>query len=219
MYYFVEPMTEDDIPEVQQIESQSFTTPWSATTYKREIRNRASCRYLVARCSPTPLPPDQGAAPQSRNLGLLSQIVAALFPPARRSTHSCPIIGYGGLWLTGEDAHVTTIATDPQYRGFGVGELLLNGLIDAAYEIHAQMLTLEVRVSNTVAQRLYVKYGFQPGGTRPRYYTDNGEDALIMWTESIRTPEYRSRLSELRRHLHIRLQTQAVRRRSSIRVL
>ncbi len=57
MYYFIEPMTEDDIPEVQQIESQSFTTPWSANTYKREIRNTPSCRYLVARSSPTPPPP------------------------------------------------------------------------------------------------------------------------------------------------------------------
>ena len=118
-----------------------------------------------------------------------------------------------------EDAHITTIATDPQHRGFGVGELLLNGLIDAAYDLHAQMLTLEVRVSNSVAQRLYVKYGFQPAGTRPRYYTDNGEDALIMWTESIHTPEYRSRLSELRRHLSARLQTQALRDRSAVRVV
>ncbi|MEI6776957.1 MAG: ribosomal protein S18-alanine N-acetyltransferase [Chloroflexales bacterium] len=218
MYYFIELMTEDDIPEVQQIESQSFTTPWSTTTYRREIRNHGSCRYLVARSSPTPPPPPRQGVPLRRP-GLLGQIAAALFPPARGSTHSCPIIGYGGIWLTVEDAHITTIAIDPQHRGFGVGELLLNGLIDAAYDLHAQMLTLEVRVSNSVAQRLYVKYGFQPAGTRPRYYTDNGEDALIMWTESIHTPEYRSRLSELRRHLSARLQTQALRDRSAVRVV
>jgi ribosomal-protein-alanine N-acetyltransferase len=218
MYYFIEPMTEDDIPEVQQIESQSFTTPWSANTYKREIRNQASCRYLVARSSPTPPPPRPGGAQQSRRPNLLGQIAAALFPPANGSTHSCPIIGYGGLWLTVEDAHVTTIAVDPQYRGLGVGELLLNGLIDAAYELRAKMLTLEVRISNSVAQRLYVKYGFQPAGTRPRYYTDNGEDALIMWTESINTPEYQSRLSELRRQLYARLQAQAAAGRSTLRV-
>jgi [ribosomal protein S18]-alanine N-acetyltransferase len=209
MYYFIEPMTEDDIPEVQQIESQSFNTPWSVNTYKREIRNTASCRYMVARSSPTPPPPRLDASQPPRRSGILGQIAAALFPASPNgSTHSCPIIGYGGLWLTVDDAHVTTIAVDPQHRGLGVGELLLNGLIDAAYELQARMLTLEVRVSNVVAQRLYVKYGFQPAGTRPRYYTDNGEDALIMWTEVIDTPEYHARLSELRRQLYARLQRQ-----------
>ncbi len=99
-----------------------------------------------------------------------------------------------------------------------MGELLLNGLIDAAYELRAKMLTLEVRVSNAVAQRLYVKYGFQPAGTRPRYYTDNSEDALIMWTESIDTPEYQSRLSELRRQLYARLQRQVAARPPAVRV-
>ncbi|MEI7771934.1 MAG: ribosomal protein S18-alanine N-acetyltransferase [Chloroflexales bacterium] len=217
MYYFIEPMTEDDIPEVQQIESQSFTTPWSANTYRREIRNQASCRYLVVRSSPTPPPARHGPAPQGRRPGLLSQIAAALFPSANGSSHSCPIIGYGGLWLTVNDAHVTAIAVDPLHRGRGVGELLLNGLIDAAYELQAQLLTLEVRVSNSVAQRLYVKYGFQPTGTRPRYYTDNGEDALIMWTESIGTPEYRQRVSQLRRQLYARLQRQTA-GRSALRV-
>lgn len=207
MYYFIEAMTEDDIPAVQQIESQSFTTPWSANTYKREIRNTASCRYLVARASLTPPPPRPGGSAPRRG-GLLGQIAAALFPPAHGDSHACPIVGYGGLWLTVDDGHVTAIAVDPQHRGFGVGELLLNGLIDAAYELHAKLLTLEVRVSNMVAQRLYLKYGFQPAGTRPRYYTDNGEDALIMWTESINTPAYQSQLSELRRQLYARLQRQ-----------
>jgi ribosomal-protein-alanine N-acetyltransferase len=209
MYYFIEPMAEDDIPEVQQIESQSFSTPWSANTYRREIRNQSSCRYLVARSSPTPPPSRANGAPLARRAGLISQLFAALFPPAASSPQGCPIVGYGGLWLTVDEAHVTTIAVDPQHRGFGVGELMLNGLIDAAYELQAKMLTLEVRVSNAVAQRLYIKYGFQPAGTRPRYYTDNGEDALIMWTEAIDTPEYQGRLSELRRQLYTRLQSQA----------
>jgi ribosomal-protein-alanine N-acetyltransferase len=145
----------------------------------------------------------------ARRSGLIGQIFAALFPPAHGLSAAYPIVGYGGLWLTVDDAHITTIAVDPPHRGFGVGELLLNGLIDSAYELKARMLTLEVRVSNTVAQRLYIKYGFQPAGTRPRYYTDNGEDALIMWTEAIDTPEYQARLSELRRQLYTRLQSQS----------
>jgi ribosomal-protein-alanine N-acetyltransferase len=209
MYYFIEPMTEDDIPQVQQIEAQSFSTPWSASTYRREIRNTQSCRYIVARASPFP-PPAAGAPPSgSRRGGLLSQLFGALLPRPEGPPSHAPIVGYGGLWLTVEDAHVTTIAVEPAHRGKGVGELLLNALIDHAYELGGRQITLEVRVSNTAAQQLYVKYGFQPAGRRPRYYTDNGEDALIMWTDSIDAPEYRARLSELRKQLFARLQAQA----------
>jgi ribosomal-protein-alanine N-acetyltransferase len=208
MYYFIEPMTEDDIPQVQQIEAQSFTTPWSASTYRRELRNSQSCRYIVARTSALPPPPEH-SQPDSRRSGIFNQLLDALFARHAEAAPPRPIVGYGGLWLTFEDAHVTTIAVDPDHRGRGVGELLLNALIDHAYELGAKQITLEVRVSNTAAQRLYLKYGFQPAGTRPRYYTDNGEDALIMWTDSIEAPEFRARLSELRRLLFARLQAQA----------
>jgi ribosomal-protein-alanine N-acetyltransferase len=210
MYYFIEPMVEDDIPYVQQIESLSFTTPWSANTYRRELRNTQSCRYVVACASTTPPPPSDQHTPARRS-GLFSQLVATLFPNlAPTLAAPTPIVGYGGVWLTVDAAHITTIAVTPAHRGQGVGELLLNALIDHAYDLHAQTITLEVRVSNSVAQKLYVKYGFQPVGTRPRYYTDNGEDALIMWTDPIDTPAYKARLSELRRQLYARLQRQTI---------
>lgn len=210
MYYFIEPMTEDDIPSVQVIESQSFTTPWSASTYRREIRNTQSCRYVVARASVTPPPPTPRATPlPPRRIGIFSQLIEAIFPQPAAAPGEAPIVGYGGLWLTVEDAHITAIAVDPAQRGKGIGELLLNALIDQAYDLGAKQITLEVRVSNTIAQRLYLKYGFQAAGTRRRYYTDNGEDALIMWAGPIETPEYRARLSELRRQLFQRLQQNA----------
>ncbi|NJN16051.1 MAG: ribosomal protein S18-alanine N-acetyltransferase [Oscillochloris sp.] len=207
MYYFIEPMTEADIPAVQQIERQSFSTPWSANTYRRELRNHQMCRYIVARVSATPPPPPNRQSP--RLGGLLGQLFSSLFPPTDQNHTEAPIVGYGGVWLTVDDAHITTIAVDPSHRSRGIGELLLNALIDHAYELHARMLTLEVRVSNTVAQRLYVKYGFQPGGTRPRYYTDNNEDALIMWTEAIDSAAYKAQLAELRKQLFARLRSQA----------
>jgi [ribosomal protein S18]-alanine N-acetyltransferase len=213
MYYFIEPMNEDDIPRVQVIESQSFSTPWSVNTYRREIRNVQSCRYIVARASETP-PTEmlRTSPPAPRPFGILSQLVAVFLPQPEPELAAAPdptpIVGYGGLWLTVDDAHITTIAVEPPYRGQGVGELLLNALIDHAYELGAQLITLEVRLSNTSAQRLYLKYGFQTVGTRPRYYTDNGEDALIMSTEPIETPEYKARLGELRRQLVARMQAQ-----------
>jgi ribosomal-protein-alanine N-acetyltransferase len=211
MYYFIEPMVEDDIPYVQAIESQSFTTPWSASTYRREIRNTQSCRYIVARTSTMPPPPAiRTTTPLApRRIGIFSQLIEAIFPQPVVMPDESSIVGYGGLWLTVEDAHITAIAVNPNLRGRGIGELLLNALIDHAYELRAQRITLEVRVSNVPAQRLYLKYGFQPAGTRTRYYTDNGEDAMIMWTEPIESTEYRARLSELRRQLFARLQQEA----------
>lgn len=210
MYYFIELMTDEDIPQVQEIESKSFTTPWSSNTYKRELRNQATCRYIVARASRNPPPPRQPEAARPRRTGLLATLFGGLLTPSEAPPQaSDPLVGYGGVWLTVDHAHITTIAVAPEERGRGIGELLLNGLIDHAYDLQARTLTLEVRVSNTTAQQLYLKYGFEPGGKRPRYYTDNGEDALIMWTEEISTPLFQDRLSELRRRLYTRLQAQS----------
>jgi ribosomal-protein-alanine N-acetyltransferase len=108
-----------------------------------------------------------------------------------------------------DESHVTTIATHPDYRGRGVGELLLSSLIDVSYEIGARVVTLEVRVSNSIAQNLYRKYGFREAGIRKRYYSDNHEDALIMWTPEIRTPEYREQFLRLKAVLATRLESNA----------
>ena len=91
------------------------------------------------------------------------------------------IIGYCGLWVIIDEGHITNIAILPEYRGNGLGEKLLLAVIDTARELGAETLTLEVRVSNDVAKGLYRKLGFQDGGIRKSYYTDNYEDALVMW--------------------------------------
>ena len=93
------------------------------------------------------------------------------------------IVGYGGMWLIIDEAHITNIAVRTPYRGLGYGELLLKELMKTAYWLGARRMTLEVRVSNAVAQSLYRKMGFYPSGVRPAYYSDNLEDALIMWVE------------------------------------
>lgn len=149
-------MTTPDIPYVQAIERRSFSTPWSATTYQSELRNTSTSRYIVARSSPNMPPARRDAGSVRRNF--LSNL-RALWRQENSTPDPYPIIGYGGVWLSYVDeGHITTIATAPEHRGQGVGELLLNGLIDQALDLGADMLTLEVRVSNMVAQQLYLKY-------------------------------------------------------------
>lgn len=91
------------------------------------------------------------------------------------------IIGFCGSWVIIDEAHITNIAIDPNFRGKKLGEALLRQVMIVVMQKGAKTMTLEVRVSNIVAQNLYRKLGFQNGGIRKRYYTDNYEDALVMW--------------------------------------
>src|SRR5690625_1586041 len=91
------------------------------------------------------------------------------------------IIGYVGLWIVKEDAQVTNIAILPAYRGLKIGEKLFGFAMQYAIQQGAMRLSLEVRASNVVAQKLYRKFGLVPGGLRENYYPDNGEDAIVMW--------------------------------------
>ncbi|HEX9269866.1 MAG TPA: ribosomal protein S18-alanine N-acetyltransferase [Candidatus Limnocylindria bacterium] len=111
------------------------------------------------------------------------------------------VAGYAGLWLMVDEAHITTFAVHPGFRRQRVGERLLQRLFEIAAVMNAEWLTLEVRASNLPAQRLYEKYGFRRAGVRRRYYSDNNEDALIMWTERIKDRSVKDRLSALREQL------------------
>lgn len=111
------------------------------------------------------------------------------------------IIGYAGYWLILEEAHITTIGTDPTLQRRGYGERMLVHLIEHAAFAEAKWLTLEVRVSNVPAIKLYEKYGFTSLGKRRAYYQDNNEDALVMWTENIEMPAYRELLAARRNDL------------------
>jgi|tagenome__1003787_1003787.scaffolds.fasta_scaffold20469487_2 ribosomal-protein-alanine N-acetyltransferase len=108
------------------------------------------------------------------------------------------VVAYGGIWLMVDEAHVTTFAVHPRYRRRRIGERLLLSLLDLSLDRHAREATLEVRLSNLAARRLYEKYGFRPVGIRPRYYSDNQEDALIMTTEPLAGPHMRERIAALR---------------------
>jgi len=98
------------------------------------------------------------------------------------------LIGFSGYWLMGDEQHISTIATHPDWRSKGLGELLLLNMLCMAYAQPITMTTLEVRRSNQVAQRLYLKYKFEIAGERPRYYRDTGDDALIMTRTPLDAP-------------------------------
>lgn len=91
------------------------------------------------------------------------------------------IVAYGGMWIIIDEAHITNIAVLPEYRGLKIGEQLMMKMMETMIAQGAKKATLEVRVSNIIAQNLYRKFGFQNGGIRKSYYTDNYEDALVMW--------------------------------------
>jgi ribosomal-protein-alanine N-acetyltransferase len=108
------------------------------------------------------------------------------------------IVAYAGMWLITDEAHITTFAVDPAWRRRRIGDRLLMALLDLAIARGARDATLEVRVSNLAARRLYEKFGFRPVGIRPRYYTDDGEDALVMTTPPFTDPPLTARLERLR---------------------
>lgn len=108
------------------------------------------------------------------------------------------LVAYGGIWVIFEDSHVTTIAVDPAFRGNKYGEVMLLRLIEEAIERGAAWMTLEVRESNVTAQQLYRKYGFTTVTTRKGYYSDNNENALVMWAGNLKGDLYRTRLRALR---------------------
>jgi ribosomal-protein-alanine N-acetyltransferase len=111
------------------------------------------------------------------------------------------LVGYAGVWLMVDEAHITTFAIHPAWRRQRIGERLLLAILDVSRERHAREATLEVRLSNLGARRLYEKYGFRPVGLRPRYYSDDREDALIMTTEPLAGRRMVERIARLREAL------------------
>ncbi len=179
----VDPMRWEDIPEVMGIERRAFSMPWPMRAYEQELLRNPNAHYLVLRPR------------EVRAVGLA-------FPPPR-----LPILGYGGFWLVPDEAHISTIAIDAPWRGRGLGELMFLALIEEAIALGANLITLEVRASNLVAQNLYRKYGLEVVGRRPRYYRDNNEDALLMSIEGVGSTAYREQLEGLKAQLWTRLRS------------
>jgi ribosomal-protein-alanine N-acetyltransferase len=107
------------------------------------------------------------------------------------------VVGYSGLMVTGDEAHVTTVAVDPRWQRHKVGTRLMLHMVRLAQGRGARAMTLEVRVGNAEAQGLYRQFGFMPAGIRKNYYVETNEDALVMWAEHIDGDDYRCRLARI----------------------
>ena len=184
----------EDISQVVEIEREAFSPLWVSTPFKRELNNRYAS-YLVAYCGSearaSAAPPKDNPATDRTLWGRVASLTEAIL--GRKPVLPGPdsdVAGYVSVWYQGEEAHITEIAVREPLRGNGIGELLLIGSLRAAMEYGSKVMTLEVRVSNFIAQRLYEKYDFKSVGTRKGYYSDNREDAAIMTTSPILTHEY-----------------------------
>jgi len=193
----------EDINQVMEIDREAFPTDWPPPNFKREMENRLA-HYIVA-CNAEEIPerPEQ-IAPQNglKNLisGLRRFLIGYQSADSKRPADSSEyIMGFAGFWIMADEVHVTTIATREALRRQGIGELLLQSIMHMANQRAARIVTLEVRVSNTVAQQLYTKYGFNQVGLRRGYYTNNREDAVIMSTEHIASPSFQAQLQELKK--------------------
>lgn len=115
------------------------------------------------------------------------------------------LAGYCGFWHIIDEAHITTVAIRPEYRGNALGEVLLLQMLEHCYNLSIRWATLEVRTSNYAAQNLYYKYGLQTVGRRPKYYQDNQEDALIMTSTNLLEESSRALYNQNKAHLLKRL--------------
>ncbi len=204
MAYLIRPMEKGYLRQVNEIDREAFPSQWPPPNYRQELQNRLA-HYLVA-IDDSRTTELAAAEPAKKSSGPGAWLMARLkrgrpredVTPAESRQF---IVGFSGIWLMVDEAHITNIAVAQAYRRKGIGELLLIATIDMARELKASTMTLEVRVSNVPAQNLYSKYGFVNMGTRHGYYLDNKEDAIIMTTEDINAAAFQERIRQLRESL------------------
>ena len=204
--FLIRRMSLSDIPQVLEVERQSFPSMWPPTAFRRELQQNRLAHYIVigeanpAVAAATSTDPTPEPGPISRFLGEIKHILtgddpANLPPPEERAEL---ITGFIGVWMLPDEMHIVTIAVRDSHRRQGIGEMLLIAALHLAREETQPMVTLEVRVSNDAAIQLYQKYGFEQVGRRPRYYSDNHDDAYILTANAVTTSDYADRFARLR---------------------
>ena len=194
IYYLIRPMEYEDIPQVAQIDREAFPGEWvfrSQSAYKQDLDN-PSVRYVVV-CKEKHVPESEGQAMQK------PPWFKRLFSYGRHLNTPENIVGFSGFWMMMHEAHIIAIAVRDGYRRLGIGEGLLIATIELAQILNAHAVTLEVRASNETAQELYRKYGFRMVGRRLKYYSSDGEDAIIMSTDNITSMSFQASFQQLKK--------------------
>jgi [ribosomal protein S18]-alanine N-acetyltransferase len=187
--YALRPMEDGDLDQVSAMEREAFPTLWPPTTYRRELKNRMAEYSVCVRDDEfVTIQPPPGKK------GLLGLFGRRNKP--QQSVERQLLVGFVGVWYMAGEAHIVSVAVREAYKRKGLGELLVIGAIEMAMRRDCQVVTLEARVSNDPAIALYRKYGFNEVGLRRRYYSDNGEDAIIMTTDKLTSPEYEKLLDD-----------------------
>ena len=191
-------MQKPDIRQVEEIDRQAFPTLETSVSYRRELKNSIA-RYIVA-YEPNghieECPGDGNKPLLKRALHKIGRLILGE-PPTKDN-----IVGFAGIWFLAGEAHLITFAVRDGYRRSHIGEYLLCAVLDTAIKYKARLVTLEVRLSNLAAQRLYQKYGFSQRGYRKNYYSDTKESALIMTNDSINNKDFRTKFDKMKKHVN-----------------
>ncbi len=196
-----------DVEDVEEAEREAYALPVSSQQFRHEFRQGRGTVFIVVRQGVRP--PSNGVVTRKDRRPFPFSLLPAPLPepePALRQ----PVIAHAGILQQFDEAHITTIVVRQGFRGQGFGDMLMIGAVDVAHDMRARSLTLEVRVSNTVAQNLYKKFGFVFQGVRKHYYRDNQEDAYIMTTPDINDARYRELVRQHRQQLAQRLGLEAI---------
>ncbi len=179
-------MVRVDLRRVRRIERAAYEDAWPRTTFEGELRNRLA-QYVVAierpQQSDPPPPPGRLAAIRQR-LGIGGPVD--------------DLVGYFGAWFTADQLHLVTLAVAPGHQGRGIGQRLLIDCLTLASDAELRTVALEVRASNERAIELYERYGLTHAGRVPKYYANNGEDALVMITPDYEPTEFAAHIDGLR---------------------
>jgi ribosomal-protein-alanine N-acetyltransferase len=167
------PLTEDLLSEAVQLDRLALGGLWSEDGYQREIHSPNSDLLCLQQCVTHPS--------QAPNLDI---------PENNRPQ----LVGIACVWAILEEAHITVLATHPDYRRQGLAQTLLWSMLALAHQRQLEWATLEVRPSNAAAIALYQHFGFQEVGRRKKYYADTGEDALILWRKGLHHAEFQEQL-------------------------
>ena len=194
-------MDKQDIAQVNEIDREAFPTQWPPANYRHELQNQLD-HYIVA-CDEAKTVEETVVRTRPEQGRYTPAVVAKrwfgrFFGNKKPPSGGKPITGFAGIWVLADEAHITNIAVRKRYQRRGIGELLLISIIDMAEKLKADIMTLEVRASNTAAQDLYYKYNFEQVGVRRAYYTDNREDGILMSTESITSTSFQARFQQLK---------------------